>query len=1016
MTRRDRQAVWFSLTIGVLSTALVLVAYGSGRLDRIELGTYDLRCKYANSIEPDPRLVILAIDDTSLRVIERWPWSRSTQAALISLAAELGAKRIIVDLLWDERERPLRQLTMEEELRFSPQELDGLAAPIGYPDKELAAAIAQSGNVYVSFSYSRQTPESLTRAPEFQAAVDAALANDLATMQRQLDDLSKRRRKSPGLRGEPVPQFVSERARLIALFQKFPVLSAAEAFTDAGIAPSPQLADDYDRFRLEALRRLVREFVQNDKAFAALSWQQQLQQAFRDVTGKPFDPQASIARLLDAALGLVHGEMALDRVCRVATTQPVNALPVEAVHPPYYYLLREAKGAGFVEFQPDAIDGVVRRLPIFARHGARVFPQLSVAAALDELNIPVDQIQCRAGEIAFRVPGRARPIAVQVDEFGEALVPWVPDLVRDDARTPSTRRFASVPMDALWSLLMTRQAIQNNRDDIAEDLRSLLRSERLGDAGRIRAALRRFDDSKVQIRAALLAEAWDHHKSARKDLEAAGAELCGTLPDLATRLNAMAESLNSAGPADAAAIQNLIETGNRALTLDDANQSLASEEAAISTRLRGLLSDKLVFIGYTAAALADAKPIPTAGSAAGVLGHVNLLNGLLTGQLVTRLPNWANLAIAACAGILATFISARMRPRLGLLLIAFLIVAFLAIAGFIAFYRYRMWIALTPGVAALFVPYLLISVYRYVFIDSERRHLATTLGQYTSKQIAKLMAEDPELCRKAESREVTAMFTDLRGFTTISERIGAERTQKVLNICLGRFTEVMLQHEAMVNKFIGDGIFAFWNPVIFPQPDHVLKACETALDLQESLIALQAEMKKRGGDDVFSELQLRIGVATGNAIVGPCGSEQKYDYTCIGDSVNLAARLESANKAFGTLILVAGPARDVVGERFTFRYLGGVQVKGKTTAIPVYELLGRSGSVAADAVAYAGHFAAGVAEYQSRRWSEASMIFQECLRTRPYDLAAQAYLDQTRHHEINHPPEKWNGAIELLEK
>ena len=282
------------------------------------------------------------------------------------------------------------------------------------------------------------------------------------------------------------------------------------------------------------------------------------------------------------------------------------------------------------------------------------------------------------------------------------------------------------------------------------------------------------------------------------------------------------------------------------------------------------------------------KPIPTNKNAAGVMAHANMLNGLLANRLVHWASTTQNILITAALGILATLISTFVRPRLGLLVVLFVAASYVAIAGAIAFHQWTYWLALTPAIAAVGLPFLTISVYRYAFIEGERRQLATALGQYTSKEIARQVAENPELCRRAESREVTAVFTDLRGFTTISERIGAERTQKVLNICLGRFTEIMIAREGMVNKFIGDGVFAFWNPVIYPQDDHALRACHSAIDLISGLEQLKIE-QQQDGDEIFSELVLRIGIATGNAIVGPCGSEQKFDYTCIGDSVNVAA-------------------------------------------------------------------------------------------------------------------------------
>jgi adenylate cyclase len=220
----------------------------------------------------------------------------------------------------------------------------------------------------------------------------------------------------------------------------------------------------------------------------------------------------------------------------------------------------------------------------------------------------------------------------------------------------------------------------------------------------------------------------------------------------------------------------------------------------------------------------------------------------------------------------------------------------------------------------------------------------------------------------------------------------------------------------MVNKFIGDGIFAFWNPVIYPQPDHALLACETAVDLITALRELIEQKRRDKGDPAFGEIVLRAGIATGNAVVGPCGSEQKYDYTCIGDSVNVAARLESANKFYGTGTLISDGTRQAVGERFAFRPLGGVQVKGKTQAVQVYELLGRSGQVDPTTLEYAEDFGAAVECFQQRDWRAAIAAFESCRARRADDSAAQHYVDAANAFLSNPPDDDWNGAIELKEK
>jgi adenylate cyclase len=456
-----------------------------------------------------------------------------------------------------------------------------------------------------------------------------------------------------------------------------------------------------------------------------------------------------------------------------------------------------------------------------------------------------------------------------------------------------------------------------------------------------------------------------------------------------------------------------LQTLQRAMAANDAYRFEIDDALH---RLRERIAGRLCLVGYTASSLADMVPIPTHERAPGVLAHANLLNGLLTGRSVGWAPMWLNLVIAAAAGLLATGTTVSRGPRQAFLLLLALVILFVALAGWLAFYRWLYWIALTPAVLAAGGSYGFVLLYRYAFLERESRQIATALGQYTSPTLARKMAEDAELCRRAESREVTAVFTDLAQFTHLSERIGAERTQRLLNTCLGRLSNVILRYEGMINKFIGDGIFAFWNPVIYPQPDHARRACATALDLQTSVRELIAEQHRRGGDEAFGELVLRIGIATGSAVVGPCGSEQKYDYTCIGDSVNVAARLESANKFYGTRVLLSGPTRTQIGDEFAVRPLGGVQVKGKTQAVPVFELLGRGGDVPPEVLRYAEQFGEAVAAFQKRDWAAAMKLLEACAQARPDDLAARHYVDAVRLFAINPPRADWNGALELTEK
>ena len=166
----------------------------------------------------------------------------------------------------------------------------------------------------------------------------------------------------------------------------------------------------------------------------------------------------------------------------------------------------------------------------------------------------------------------------------------------------------------------------------------------------------------------------------------------------------------------------------------------------------------------------------------------------------------------------------------------------------------------------------------------------------------------------------------------------------------------------------------------------------------------------------FRQLFMRVGLATGPVFVGDYGSESKLDYTCMGDTVNLAARLESANKQFGSAIMIAGATRRKVGERYVYRHLGALQVKGRTAAVPVYELLGRPGEAADETIRFAEAFGRAVAAFARRDWDRSAATFERCLELRLNDPGSLRYLQTLRVYRDQPPPDDWSGALELTEK
>jgi class 3 adenylate cyclase len=983
-----------------------VAAYLGGGLEWIENQSLDLRFVYANSTPRSPDIIGIFIDDRSLELAGRWPWPRDEQAALVSIPAELGARALLVDITWSEYENlrvpppPDADLLVDVNASIA----DAARAAI-LPDLELEAAIAAAGNAYLAFDYPQFSLES---SDEFRRIVDAILADDEPQARRladQLDAALRRRWPGAAVHAEQRPLL---RACVVAALVRDPALDEAGVAAVLNIDDSAWLERVFQRCLDAALRRRVRAWLA-DQGAADRSALELMAELHVSLSNKPLSNDTPLRRAAARALRTALGDAATVAQAMPAGREIAAALrPVDDISPVYFPFAEAARRCCFVNFEPDG-DGVMRRSALLVEHDGRALPQLAFAVACDALDVSPEGMRAAPGRLLLQPGQGSAPRVVQLDARAATILPWRPE--RD-----WLAQFPSVPAHALWTVQRKRQQLDDNRVLVRHMLRNVFADERFAEFAALARAAETADEIESQLR-----RLPSHERQARADLSSWLADLERQVSEGETTLRAwLSQRSAGAAPATTEAQRETSDLATQALAIVDharAEESRITDEIdSALARLRGLIAGKYCLLGYTATSLADMTPIPTHPRAPGVMAHANLLNGLLTNRLVHWAPPAANALIAGLAGALATLLSVRLRPRAAGLVVLASVILFVALAGAMAFYLWSYWIALTPFVLAVAGPFLLISIYRYVFIDSERRHLATALGQYTSREIARQVAENPELCRRAESREVTSIFTDLKGFTTISERIGAERTQRVLNVCLGRFTEVMLRHEAMINKFIGDGVFAFWNPVIRPQADHALRACETAVDLQAALGELRAAQRTAGGDEVFDELMLRVGVATGNAVVGPCGSEQKYDYTCIGDSVNVASRLESANKFFGTATLINGATRDQTDGRFCLRWLGAVQVKGKQQGTMVYELIGRAGHVPPHVLRYADDFGRAVALYRERRWEDATAAFESLLRVRPDDLAALHYRELCEQYRRRPPADDWMGVIELQEK
>lgn len=259
-------------------------------------------------------------------------------------------------------------------------------------------------------------------------------------------------------------------------------------------------------------------------------------------------------------------------------------------------------------------------------------------------------------------------------------------------------------------------------------------------------------------------------------------------------------------------------------------------------------------------------------------------------------------------------------------------------------------------------------------------------------------------------RELTVMFSDIEGFTTITEKMPAEELMVHLSEYFDELTRILSRNNGTVDKYIGDGILAFWGAPL-SDARHAFHACDAALLCQEKVRELNLRWEGEGK----SPFVTRIGISTGETLVGNVGSSERINYTVMGDNVNLASRLEGVNKLFHTRIMVNRGTYEAVADKFWFRALGVVRVKGKSEAMAIYELMGRkTGDEAGETAALCSEFTRGVTSYLNREWDSACEIFDSLAAKFPSDGPSGFYLTRCRHYRDN-PPSPESGGVEYLE-
>ncbi|HEX4923899.1 MAG TPA: adenylate/guanylate cyclase domain-containing protein, partial [Bdellovibrionales bacterium] len=470
--------------------------------------------------------------------------------------------------------------------------------------------------------------------------------------------------------------------------------------------------------------------------------------------------------------------------------------------------------------------------------------------------------------------------------------------------------------------------------------------------------------------------------------------------------------VNYAGPRQMFPYVSVYELFNGKDTATISYRKSANEIVEETVDKAEFFKDKIIIFGATAVGIYDLRVTPFEENYPGVETHANLVDNMLRQDYLRPHPDEHLYMIAAilAVGLLLSFALSRLGAAPGLLLT----LLFLGLMWFVdKFYMFKNGILVSVIFPALLISslYVVLTFYKYLTEERKKKAIKGTFEKYVSPAIVAEVLKDPSnLELGGKKQRMTVMFSDVRGFTTISEKLDPQALSAMLNKYLTPMTELVFKNKGTLDKYMGDAIMAFFGAPIH-YPDHAKMGVQCALDMIALLPKMNEEFAQRG----LPPIDIGIGLNTGDMSVGNMGSETVRSYTVMGDAVNLASRLEGINKQYGTRIIVSEFTFGEIKDEFICREVDWVRVKGKLQPVRIYEVIARKGAIAKNP-ALLEWFEKGFSAYHSQNWGGAIDCFTEALNVDPDDAPSKLYLQRSSAYRESPPPKDWDGVFEMKTK
>ena len=834
-------AIWVGSSLALI--VLVLNAFGEFRW--LEDLTIDLRFRYGRSKIQDPgvQLALVAIDDSSLDTIGRWPWKRSLIAQATDEITRAGAKTIAYDILF-----------------FEPE--DDTTG-----DSDLAAAMRHSKSVVALAMREEKVLDPVWETPLGQAQLSALTAAVACGMDRDINVIIA----EAGL-VEPYKSRVLERP---AALKGFAALMTLDRLRKEG--KFPKSLDEFVTIMLGGSA--------NAAHMGDIAERKTLERVW----------------LRSESWRAIQGTFWADSTSK-GTPQDLPPIPLIA---------KAAHAAGVVNAEPDQFDGKSRRIFPYFPSDYGLVPQFGLAAALAFQDQTVND-------------AAPTPKQLQLKQFsiplqnGQVLLDWPTQLLSGYGIKEG--RNATVGIGRLIEQARERQKLTKQTDRLrilggeiafpptdTQENKVAVHGEKVVVASPLGKSKAWFEKATIQDIKKEFLDLWDLYKDDAND------------PDLPKETVQIV-----GGVKEWLSAEKALQEGTAALAKGD-------EE------LNKILGGKLVFVGFTATGVtADMINTIFGPRTPGVFCHIAVADMVLNKRYLEFAPEWVGPLAIVFLGLISTLTGARFGAGIGAFVVFLVLGLYIGVLG-VGGFDWGQWICpVAAPVASGLSAWISTTVVVAVMTQREKQRVTRQFRARVSPQLVEMLSENPKsLSMGGVEREATILFGDLAGFTSISEVLGGPAVVRTLNLYMGAMTKELTAHRAYVNKFLGDGILAFWS-AFGEEPEQGRLAIEAALACQKAV----NEIGKRPDRQGLPLVSLRLGMATGKVVIGDCGAPPDLnDYTMIGDSGNLAARLESANKQFGTAILIDGRTAELAkGSGLALLSLGRVVVVGQSIPIDLYEV------------------------------------------------------------------------------